>query len=105
FVKRASKKGFHFKIYRDPQFIFSWRRFKRTGTIKTLQRYALLNLKRLVEADINQEKDYPMGGKVTISDQSTQNLVNKIINTLDTGKKIPSILKKIKAIITLTEEE
>ena len=105
FVKRAYKKGFTFRIYRDPKFVMSLRRFKKTGTIRSFQKYARLHLKRLIEADINQETEYPMGGKTFTKDIPTQNLIDKTISTLDAGKKIPLIVEKIKALFTLSEDE
>lgn len=105
FVKRGFKNGFNFVVYHDPKFVYSLRRFKKTGIIKQFRKYSLLHFKRLIEAEIDQEKEYPMGGKFFTTDQPTQNLVDKIISTLDAGKKIPSIVKKIKALMTLTEEE
>ncbi len=105
FVKRAYKSGFSFKIYRDPKFVMSLRRFKKTGTVRSFQKYARLHLKRLIEADIDQPTEYPMGGKTFTKDASTQNLIDKTISALDAGKKIPRIVEKIKALFTLTEEE
>lgn len=101
FVKRVAQSGSRFKIYRDPKFIMSLRRFKKNGTLKQFQNYALLHFKRLIEADINQKKEYPMGGKVFTSDKSTQNFIDKIIKTLDAGTKSKKIVNKIKALIEL----
>lgn len=105
FIRKAHQKGLTFKIYKDPQFIFSLRRFRKNGTLRQFQKYALLHLKYITGAKIDQEKEYPMGGHTFSTDQTTQNLIDKMIKTLDAGKKIPSIVKKIKALMTLTEEE
>lgn len=106
FVKRAYKSGLHFKIYRDPKYIYSLRRFKKTGTLRSFQKYALLHLKLLIGVNINQKREYPMGGKYTLTvDKPTQNLIDKIISTLEAGKTVPTIVKKIKALVALTEEE
>lgn len=105
FVNRVYKLGHNFKVFRDPRFVYSMRRFKRTGALKIFTQYVNLHFKRLIGADIDQEKEYPMGGIVPIEDKSAKNLMEKIISTLDAGKKIPAIVKKIKAIATLSEED
>lgn len=105
FVNRVYKLDHNFRIFRDPRFVYSMRRFKRTGALKIFRQYINLHFKRLIGVEIDQEKEYPMGGLVPIEDKSAKNLMEKIISTLDAGKKIPAIVKKIKAIATLSEEE
>lgn len=101
FIRKAHQKGLIFKIYRDPQFIFSLRRFRKNGTLRQFQKYALLHLKYLTGTKIDQEKEYPMGGHTFSADQTTQNLIEKIIKTLDAGTKSKKIVNKIKALIEL----
>lgn len=105
YANRVFKLGYTFRVFRDPRFIFSMRRFKRTGTLKVFRQYANLHLKRLVGLKIDQEKEYPMGGETAIIDKPTQTLLEAVIKTFDAGRKIPRIVTKIKAIFTLSEEE
>lgn len=62
FIRKAFKKGFRFVVFRDPYYIYSFRRLKRQGKMKTLRNYVRLNLKKLMKLKIKQKKDYPMGG-------------------------------------------
>ncbi len=60
----ALKKGYKLHIFKSPVFIVSLRRIKRDGVLKSIHNYVSLNLKYYNNQDINQEKDYPMGGDI-----------------------------------------
>ena len=62
FVKEAFSKGLIFKIFKDPKYFFSMRRFRRMGNINALKKYAEVNLKTILNIKVTQDKDYPMGG-------------------------------------------
>jgi glycosyltransferase involved in cell wall biosynthesis len=62
FVKDAFSKGLIFKIFKDPKYFYSMRRFRRMGNIKAIQKYAEVNLKTILKIKVTQDKDYPMGG-------------------------------------------
>lgn len=64
FVSKAFSKGLTFKIFRDPKYYYSLRRFRRMGTAKTISKYAEIYLKSILKIKITQQSDYPMGGKV-----------------------------------------
>ncbi len=64
FVKDAFSHGLTFKIFKDPKYYYSMRRFRRMGNIKAIQKYAEVNLKTILNIKVTQDKDYPMGGKV-----------------------------------------
>lgn len=90
FVRRGYKKGFRTLIFRDPMFVYSLRRIRKAGTIKSLQKYAKIYLKTLVGAKIDQKSEYPMGGKAVWKDKKTENLmkeIRKVLNKIK-GKKI-----------------
>jgi glycosyltransferase involved in cell wall biosynthesis len=63
FVRHAYKLGFSFKVFRDPRYVYSLRRFQKMGTVRMLQKSALLNLKYLTGQKVNQKIEYPMGGE------------------------------------------
>jgi len=63
FVLEGVKQGFVFRIFREPRFVYSLRRFKKEGTLKILRTYAQLNLQYLLGKDIlPTELRYPMNG-------------------------------------------
>ena len=62
FVGKAYKKGFKFVVFRDPYYIYSFRRLKKEGKMRAFRNYVRLNLKRLMKLKIKQSKEYPMGG-------------------------------------------
>jgi len=62
FVRHAFKQGFSFKVFRDPRYIYSLRRYEKLGTLRILQKSALLNIKYLTGQKVDQKKEYPMGG-------------------------------------------
>jgi glycosyltransferase involved in cell wall biosynthesis len=62
FLVRAYKKGYKLKIFHDPKYTYSLRRYRREGTLETLRKTAELHLKNFAKMPVNQEKEYPMGG-------------------------------------------
>lgn len=62
FIGESFKKGFKFRVFRDPYYIYSFRRFKKEGKMQALRNYVRINLKKLMKLKIKQGKDYPMGG-------------------------------------------
>ena len=94
FVRDGCEKGYIYTIFRDPKYIYSLRRFRQHGTIKTLQKYAMLNLKFFTKQKVNQKTEYPMGGHVF--SQFPQQLPNI--------SKKPKLLEKIRNILTQLEE-
>lgn len=62
FVRHGYKLGLSFKVFRDPRYVYSLRRFQKLGTLKMLQKSALLNIKYLTGQKVDQKKEYPMGG-------------------------------------------
>ncbi|MBU1071205.1 glycosyltransferase [Patescibacteria group bacterium] len=62
FIRRASKKNIDFKIFKDPHFTVSFRRFRQQGRLKSLQQYAKLHLKTITQKSINRQ-EYLTGGQ------------------------------------------
>ncbi len=62
-AQRIFKQGYKYIILRDTYYYWSLRRFKKLGTMKTLQKYFLLNLSKTL--------DYPMGGHVFATNEAS----------------------------------
>lgn len=91
FVQRLTKQNYHFAVFKDPTFIFSFRRFKKEGHLPLLQKYAKLNLQWLLSGfPKTASKDYPMLGGTYYKTKKTY---PKLLSSLD---KILSKVKKIK---------
>lgn len=94
FVRRCYKNGYKTLIFRDPMFVYSLRRIRKAGTLKSLQKYAKINIKMLLGAKINGKKEYPMGGKAVWKDEKTESLIKEIKMIFDRVKR-KKILKRI----------
>lgn len=104
FIKTGYKKHLSFKIYKEPRFIYSLRRFRKEGTLPSLQQLAAKKLK------IIKAREYPMGGHNFTDDHLKSPLFTQIDNFLKTlsDKKIPLTRQtKIKTFLhnLLTFEE
>ena len=101
-IRRAKNKGCLFTIYKNPRFTFSFRRFRKKGRLKSLQQYAKLHLKIIIQEDISRQ-DYPMGGQIFNDNPVLQTFIDKIQSILRTTKKKAKIKEKLKSLITLFE--
>jgi len=104
FIRQSVKRGFNFKIIQEPRFIYSLRRFRRDGLIKSIQKYAVLNLKYLTNRKVDQVKEYPMGGNIQKEHPKSYDIINFIDQTLKTTIKDPKIIEKFKAFLNLEED-
>lgn len=102
FVRRVIKAGGNFKVFRTPIFIWSFRRFKKEGTLKVLRKYALLHLREITSIGTVTEKDYPMGGHLYNNNKSTK-LITQINKTMQRIIKNPKTLKKIRKTLKKLE--
>lgn len=103
FVRQNYKRGYTFKVFRDPRYVYSLRRFHKMGTFNILQKSALLNIKYLTKQKVDQKKEYPMGGSVFDINPQDQSLFSNIGNFNKLLKK-PKILEKINALLSLEEK-
>jgi glycosyltransferase involved in cell wall biosynthesis len=63
FVKRLVSQGYRFRLFKDPRFKYSLRRFEKEGTLPMIRKYAKLDLEWLANGFPKQkQKDYPMIG-------------------------------------------
>lgn len=62
FVRRVMKAGYKFRIYQDPYIFFSFRRFRREGTLNMIRKFTKLQLNSLTKSQLSPETEYPMLG-------------------------------------------
>lgn len=78
FVNDLAKKGFVFKIFKEPKYTFSLRRIRKDGTLKSLRMGAMTQL-RLVQGKrtFGAHIDYPMlgGNSYEREEKSDQNIL------------------------------
>jgi glycosyltransferase involved in cell wall biosynthesis len=105
FIRQGYRKGYSFAIIHEPRYVYSLRRFRKIGTLKLIQRYAVLNLKYITNQKVDQKKEYPMGGeylnKAKTAPEFFKNLQAVFI------KKGPKkkIIDQIRALLSLEETE
>ncbi|KKT40749.1 hypothetical protein A3K29_00360 [Candidatus Collierbacteria bacterium RIFOXYB2_FULL_46_14] len=106
FVNRGHHKGYTFDIIREPRYIYSFRRFRKMGKLKMLQKYAVLNLKFLTNQKVNQKKEYPMGGGYLEEETRITPGLTKLIRLAfkKKGKKT-KITDRIRALLSLEENQ
>jgi len=86
FVNQVCKTGANFKIFQEPRYVFSMRRFEKEGTLKFVGNNALLQLKYLQGKDFKNEESYKMLGG-SYYDQISPTLFKNLISQL---KKAPA---------------
>jgi len=106
FVNRGYKKGFSFGVYHEPRFTYSFRRFRKVGKLKLLQKYAGLNLKYLTNQKVDQPKEYPMGGGYLEEEaRITTGLADLIKRTFKKKSGKTKIVDRIRALLSLEESQ
>lgn len=64
FIRTVFKKGLEFKVFKDPKYIFSTRRYQTKGKLKQIQQYFELNLNDETKGKLGKSTKYEMGGHV-----------------------------------------
>lgn len=104
FVNRGYHKGYSFGVIHEPHFVYSFRRFRKMGKLKMLQKYAILNLKFLTNQKVDQKKEYPMGGGYLEEEaRITHDLTKLIRSAFKTKGKKTKITDRIRALLSLEE--
>lgn len=104
FVRRGHKKGFSFHVFREPRYVYSLRRFHKLGTIRILQKSALLQLKYLTGQKVDQKTEYPMGGGSHLeSSNSSFDLSKDLQKSLKKKRSKTKIADYLKALLSLEE--
>lgn len=100
FVRTGYKKHLDFKIYREPRFIYSFRRFRKEGTLPTLQQMAAKRLKGIATP-----KEYVMGGHVFADDEIKPSLFEGVDRAIKEYTSKPRLQKLLKDLLTFEEIE
>lgn len=101
FVRKSAELGYSFEVFKDPRYSYSLRRFHSQGTVKVIQKSAKLFLKYLSGKNINQEIEYPMGGKNNVT--KNQDLIQKINHFLNKPIKKPKIVERLQSLLEFEE--
>lgn len=104
FFLECHRKGFEVDVFRDPRYIFSLRRFRKSGKLKSLQQYARLYTKRFTKTKID-PSDYPMGGQAHYEDQKTQSFIDRSQEILRRLSKQPQSFKKLANLFRYLQSE
>ncbi len=73
YIKSAVAKGFKFTVFREPRWIYSLRRFRKEGTLPSIQAFAIKQLSLLLN-NKNITTKYAMGGHLFADDDPAKNL-------------------------------
>jgi len=103
FVRRGYKKDYSFSVIREPRYVYSLRRFRKIGTLKLLQRYAVLNLKIMTNQKVDQKKEYPMGGEYLEKANTTSDFFKNLQAVFIKKGPKKKIVDQIKALLSLEE--
>jgi glycosyltransferase involved in cell wall biosynthesis len=97
FATRAGKAGIDITILKEPQVIFSLRRWRAQGTIKVLRKLAEGEARHLLIGPVTSELfDYPMGGQAHIKKRRKKKLnLRKLQSYLDTIDKFEKKLTRL----------
>lgn len=105
FVNSCHQAGFHFSLFREPRYIYSMRRFKTEGTLKSLKISIPLLIRYTLGDDMHGVKSYVMlGGKyydqVFTKEKSILSTVQNYIKAASKKQllKAQSILTSLKEI-------
>lgn len=103
FVRQGFKKKLSFTVYHEPRHVFSLRRFRHTGKLKLLRQYAILNLKYFTNQQVDQTKEYPMGGSQAEQTAQTPDFLETILKSFKQKKPSTKITDRIRALLSLEE--
>lgn len=102
FVQSVCDNGGNFKIFKEPRYVFSLRRFEKEGTLKFVSTGALLQLKYLQGHDFKDDESYKMVGG-SYYDQISPSLFRNVISQV---RKMPMQQLKLtrKILQTINDE-
>lgn len=84
-VKRANKKGFKYEFLKEPRYIYSLRRVRKTGAFKILQSMSLMEIEKILGKKLSKDKArilYPMLGGKLYEPENTSFDLQKFISML-----------------------
>lgn len=94
FVRRVCSSGYIFKVFKKPQIIYSFRRFRKEGTLNLIRKFAKLNLNSFTNFPEMIEKDYPMLGGTYYDTLEKQPLVFDFIKIRENIKRLSNEQKQ-----------
>lgn len=103
YVRKLYNKDAVFMLFKDPRYIYSLRRYRKDGKLKYFTKTAKLHLKNFAGLEINQLKEYPMGG--ASCEKKDLNGLTGLFNWMKVALGKPKILKKIKKYLISMEED
>ncbi len=103
FVRQGYAKGLSFRVFREPRYVYSLRRFRKLGILKMIHKTATLYIKYITRQQIDQKREYPMGGEIFGKDAKTRVIIDKIDAPLKKLSRKPKLMDRIKALISLEE--
>ncbi len=96
-VKKALKKGYHFELFKDPAYSFSWRRLRKQGTLRMIGNVAQLEISRLTGYKLSRQKIsqlYPMkGGDFFDQQREGQNFFDTLLQKLNLPEQKEKLTK------------
>lgn len=105
FIRQGYRKGYSFSILHEPRYVYSLRRFRKVGTLRLIQKYALLNIKYMTNQKVDQKKEYPMGGEYLEKDKSTPEFFTKLQSLFIKKGPKKKIVEQIRALLSLEETD
>ncbi|HSV95229.1 MAG TPA: glycosyltransferase [Spirochaetia bacterium] len=105
FIRQGYRKGYSFSIIHEPRYVYSLRRFRKIGTLKLLQKYAVLHLKIMTDQKIDQKKEYPMGGSYLKKAKTTSDFFKNLQSVFIKKAPKKKIYDQLKALLSLEESK
>jgi hypothetical protein len=105
FIRQGYRKGYSFSVLHEPRYVYSLRRFRKVGTLKLLQKYAILNIKHMTNQTIDQKKEYPMGGSYLKKTKTTSDFFKNLQSVFIKKAPKKKIYDQIKTLLSLEESE
>ncbi len=103
FVKRCINGGYVYKIFKEPKYTYSLRRFHSHGAIKTIQKVSVLAIKYLTGQKVDQAIEYPMGGKHLNIKENNPDFIQAVQEKFDEWKNNKKIHKIINSLLDQEE--
>lgn len=101
FVSEAYDEGLDFEIFKEPEYFFSYRRFKSEGRMSAIQRYLKLTIKNFTNTPIDQQKEYPMGGHAF---KKKKSFFDEWQETFDKMAKKKTFTEKMDVLLGVSEK-
>lgn len=105
FIRQGYRKGYSFSIIHEPRYVYSLRRFRKIGTLKLIQKYAVLNLKYMTNQKVDQKKEYPMGGEYLSKVKTPPEFLKNLQTVFIKKRSKKKISDQIRALLSLEEAD